>query len=74
MKKNDEDDKNLWLHTKEELHEMNRGYDHPDTLTNFEATVLYLVVMFGGSIFNDRWLIWITATILWFNHITRHWR
>ena len=74
MKKNDENKKRICTLTDEEIHERNRGYDHPDALTNFEATILYLIVMFGGSIFNDRILIWITATIIWFNHITRHCR
>ena len=50
-----------------------RHYDHPNTLGNTEATILYLIVMFGGSIFTDRWIIWIVATLVWLCHITRHW-
>ena len=42
------------------------------TLTNVEATILWLIVMIGGSIFTDRIWIWIVATIIWLNHITRH--
>lgn len=46
--------------------------DHPNTLENSTATILYIIVMIGGAIFNDRWLIWIVATFVYFNFITRH--
>lgn len=58
--------------TYEEMKEENRGIDHPDTLSNAEATVLFIVVMIGGSIFKDRIFIWIPAIIMYFKHITRH--
>jgi hypothetical protein len=32
----------------------------------FHGFLLYLAVMLGGIIFNDRWLIWIVATIIYF--------
>lgn len=30
------------------------------------ATAIYIVVMVGGTIFNDRILIWIAATVIYF--------
>ena len=47
-------------------------FDHPDTMENGPATLLYIAVMLGGSIFNDRWLIWIVATVVFFKFLTRH--
>lgn len=47
-------------------------YDHPNTMENSTATVLWIVVMVVGSIFKGNWIIWIVATIVWFNFITRH--
>ena len=32
----------------------------------FHGLLLYIMVMIGGIIFNDRWLIWIVATIIFF--------
>ena len=46
--------------------------DHPNTLENDEATILWLVVMVVGSIFKGNWIIWIVATFIWYRHITRH--
>lgn len=46
--------------------------DHPNTMENSSAIVLYIIVMVGGAIFNDRWLIWIFATVIFFKFITRH--
>lgn len=46
--------------------------DHPNTLENGTATILYILSMIGGAIFNDRILIWIVATIIYVNFITRH--
>lgn len=47
-------------------------YDHPNSLENDEATVLWIVVMAVGSIFVDRIWIWIVATFMWYRYITRH--
>lgn len=33
----------------------------------FHGLLLYIAVMLGGVIFNDRWLIWIMATIIFFS-------
>lgn len=32
----------------------------------FHGFLLYIAVMLGGIIFNDRWLIWIIATVIFF--------
>ena len=47
-------------------------YDHPNTMENSTATILWLAVMIGGAIFKDNWMIWIAATAIWFKFITRH--
>ena len=48
--------------------------DHPNTMENSTATVLYIIVMIFGAIFVDRWLIWILASVIYFSFITRHHR
>jgi hypothetical protein len=47
-------------------------HDHPNTMENGPAIMLYIFTMVGGAIFNDRWLIWIIATILFIRFMTRH--
>ena len=39
--------------------------EHNDDV--FHGFLLYLAVMLGGILFNDRWLIWIMATIVYFS-------
>lgn len=46
--------------------------DHPDTMEDSTATILYIVVMLGALIFTDRVLIWIAATIIYFCFRNRH--
>ena len=46
--------------------------DHPNSLENNEATIVWLVVMAVAAIFKGNWLIWIIATIIWRRYITRH--
>lgn len=46
--------------------------DHPNSLENDEATVIWVVVMAVATIFRVNWLIWIVATIIWRRYITRH--
>ena len=46
--------------------------DHPNSLENVEATILWIVVMAVATIFKGNWLIWIVATIIWVRYITRH--
>lgn len=47
-------------------------YDHPNTMENSTATLFYIIVMLVGSIFKENWMIWIVATGIWINFITRH--
>lgn len=47
-------------------------WDHPNTMENGTATVLWIVVMLVGSIFKGNWIIWIIATVVWAKFITRH--
>lgn len=46
--------------------------DHPNTMENSTATILWLIVMGVGALFNDAWIIWIIATVIWLKFITRH--
>jgi hypothetical protein len=46
--------------------------DHPNSLENDEATIVWVVVMAIATIFKGNWLIWIIATIIWRRYITRH--
>ena len=46
--------------------------DHPNSLENDEATVVWIVVMAVATIFKGNWVIWIIATIIWLRYITRH--
>jgi hypothetical protein len=57
---------------KESAEKTFKRYDHPNSLENSEATIIWLVVMAVGTIFKDNWIIWIVATIIWSRYITRH--
>lgn len=46
--------------------------DHPNTMEDSTATFIYVIVMVGAIIFNERWLIWVIATIMYWEFITRH--
>lgn len=46
--------------------------DHPNSLENSEATILWIVAMAVGTLFRGNWIIWIVATIIWRRYITRH--
>ena len=48
------------------------NYDHPNSLENDEATIIWIVVMAVATIFKGNWIIWIIATIIWRRYITRH--
>ena len=50
----------------------NKQYDHPNTMEDSSAIILYIIVMLAGVIFLDRWLIWIVATVIFIRFITRH--
>ena len=47
-------------------------YDSIYTMETVSAVVLYIVVMVGGAIFNDRLLIWIAATFIFLKFLFRH--
>jgi hypothetical protein len=46
--------------------------DHPNTMENSTATVLWIASLVVGSIFKRAWLIWVVSTLIWFKFITRH--
>ena len=48
------------------------NYDHPNSLENSEATIIWIIVMVVATIFKGNWIIWIIATIIWRRYITRH--
>ena len=48
------------------------NYDHPNSLENSEATIIWIIVMAVATIFKGNWIIWIIATIIWRRYITRH--
>ena len=48
------------------------NYDHPNSLEDSEATIIWIVVMAVATIFKGNWIIWILATIVWRRYITRH--
>lgn len=47
-------------------------FDHPDSLENDEATILYVVAMAVSTIFKGNWILWIIWTIIWWKYINRH--
>ncbi len=49
-----------------------KNCDHPNSLENDEATLIWIVVMMVGAIFKGNWVIWIVSTIIWRKYITRH--
>ena len=46
--------------------------DHPNTMENSTATILYILVMIGSLIFKDFLYIWVAASFIYFRFITRH--
>lgn len=57
---------------KQTAEEFFKNCDHPNSLENDEATILWIVVMAIATIFKGNWIIWIVATIIWRKYITRH--
>lgn len=47
-------------------------YDSPYAMENSTATFLYIVTMIIGTLFQDRILVYVAATIIWWKYITRH--
>ena len=60
------------LRQQKNAQEFFKGCDHPNSLENSEATILWVIVMLVGSIFKGNWMIWIVATFIWWRYITRH--
>lgn len=61
----DEDGKSLIPPKKE-------TWDHPSTMENSTATVLWIVAMVISLLFKNGWVLCILETIVWWKHITRH--
>lgn len=55
----------------DKLEEMYVKSDHPNAMENGTATALYILVMLIGTIFQDRWLIYIMASWIYFRFINR---
>ena len=47
-------------------------WDHPNTMENSTATVLWIVAMIISLLFKGGWALCIVETIIWWNFITRH--
>jgi hypothetical protein len=47
-------------------------YDSPYAMENSTATFLYIATMIIGTLFQDRILVYVAATIIWWKYITRH--
>lgn len=45
--------------------------DKPGTMDNATATIWYIIIMVVGAVFNDRLLIWIMASVIYFPFINR---
>lgn len=41
-------------------------------MDDVSATILYLFIMIVAAIFNERWVVWSFATVVWLCHIFRH--
>ena len=54
------------------VYKKQNNYDHPDTMENGSAIILYVFTILIGSIFNDRITIWVCATIILLLHLCRH--
>ena len=46
--------------------------DHPSTMENSTATVMWIVAMIVGAIFKGKLIIWMIATAVWLKFITRY--
>ncbi len=49
----------------------NERYEHPDTMDNAPATILWLIAMGVSILFKGGWVLCILETIIWYKHITR---
>ena len=71
-KKWDEIDKKKQVQRQETQKNPFKNCDHPNSLENDEATIIWIIVMAVATIFKGNWIIWIVATIIWRKYITRH--
>ena len=71
-KKNDECRQQTQAQNRQNAETFFENCDHPNSLENDEATIIWIVVMVVATIFKVNWLIWIIATIIWRRYITRH--
>lgn len=46
--------------------------DHPSTMENSTATVLWIVAMIASLLFKGGWVLCILETVAWWKFITRH--
>ena len=46
--------------------------DHPNSLENSEATIVWIVAMGASILFKGGWALCILETIIWWKYITRH--
>lgn len=71
-KKDDERERQKLVQKQQNAETFFENCDHPNSLENDEATIVWVVVMAVATIFKGNWLIWIIATIIWRRYITRH--
>lgn len=46
--------------------------DHPSTIENGTATILWIVAVFVSLFFKGGWVLCVLETVAWWKHITRH--
>lgn len=68
----EEENKRRGIYPVENKEPTKQTWDHPNTMENGTATLLWVAVMLIGSIFKGNWVIWIIATVIWARFITRH--
>jgi hypothetical protein len=59
-----------WEKALENYHKTDK-YHRPDT---FLGTLLYIIIMIGGTLFYDRILIWVVATIVYLRYMINKYR
>ena len=46
--------------------------EKPNSLDDGEATVTWIIIMLIGTIFKERWIIWIAATFIYLCRMNRY--
>lgn len=59
------------LPPEEEREKFLQSIEKPGTMSNGEATILWLVAMVVSLFFKGGWMMCVLLTIAWFKHITR---